>query len=158
MALVKGTNSYVTVDEADAYFEDRLDVSAWEDADETQKSQALTTATSILDNKAWTGTVVDTDQSLAWPRIGVYFDPRLGLQTELTSTVPQRILTATYELAYHLLNNSGIQDSTGSVVDIEVGPIKLKTVSGASLMPSTVKREVNPLLNSGGSRLWWRAN
>jgi len=158
MALVKGTNSYVTVDEADAYFEDRLDSSAWEDSDADQKSRALITATSILDNKAWTGTVVDTDQDLAWPRVGSYFDPRLGLQVELTSTVPQRILKATYELAYHLLNNDGIQDSTGSVVDIEVGPIKLKQVSSASLVPQVVKREINPLLLNRGSRTWWRAN
>ena len=48
MALVKGVNSYATVAEADAYFLNRLDVAAWNDADETQKYQSLITATSFL--------------------------------------------------------------------------------------------------------------
>ena len=30
MALIKGTNSYVTVTEADSYLGNRLDVAAWE--------------------------------------------------------------------------------------------------------------------------------
>ena len=69
MALVKGTNTYVTVDEADTYFETRLDVAAWVNADVAQKEAALVTATSLLDEKPWNGYTPTVTQKLAFPRI-----------------------------------------------------------------------------------------
>jgi hypothetical protein len=158
MALVKGTNSYATVAEADTYFENRIDVAAWTSATETQKAQALVTATQSLDDFDWIGVAVSDSQTLAFPRIGVYFDPRLGMDVEFTTAVPSRVLNATYELAYHLLNNDGLLDDTGSVKDLSVGDIKLTLVHTASKVPDVVKRMVKPLRINGGSNLWWRAN
>jgi hypothetical protein len=159
MALVKGTNSYVTVAEADEFFADRLDVAAWTSADATQKAQALVTATAALDSMSWTGTAVSVTQALAFPRNGVYFDPRLGLETSLDpAAVPERVLTATSELAYHLLNNDGLFDNTGSVDAISVGNISLSKVQAPSKIPYSVKRYITPLLLSGGRNIWWRAN
>jgi hypothetical protein len=159
MALTKGTNSYVTVAEADAYFENRLDVAAWNSADDENKSKALITATGLLDELSWTGVVEDSSQSLAFPRVGSYFDPKIGYSVSFDEgTVPDRIVKATYELAYHLLNNDGLLDNTGSAVDLEVGRIKLKRVNTADLYPSVVTSLINPLKVNGGARLWWRAN
>jgi hypothetical protein len=160
MALAKSTNSYVTVEEADAYFADRLDVVAWTDASETQKAQSLVTATSILDELNWTGYAVSEDQLLAFPRYGDYFDPKLGMTVTLGDEVPQRIIKSTYELAYHLLNNDGLLDDTGGVTDIEVGPIKLKNVKSVSMIPGVVYNMIRPLRSIGGagSRTVWRAN
>jgi hypothetical protein len=157
MALTKGENSYVTVVEADAYFANRLDSDLWDETDDTDKAKALVTATGILDEKAWVGTIVDSEQSLAFPRTGWYKDPKQGMVVELPEDVPQRILKATYELAYHLLNNEGLQDSTGSVTDIEVGPIKLKNIKNVEKNSPAVYRLISPLLANGG-RAWWRAN
>ena len=161
MALVKGTNSYVDLDEAEVYFEDRLDVAAWTDADDESKEQALVTATMLLEEQPWTGYAADETQSLAFPRVGEYFDPRLGINVQLKSTdsdVPVRLKKATYELAYHLINNDGILDSTGKVTDIEVGSISLKTVMTPNVLPNLVRRMIKPLLISGGGRTWFRAN
>jgi hypothetical protein len=156
MALTKGDNSYVTVAEADAYFNDRLDVAAWsEETDELQKARALITATSILDNLEWTGAAVSVDQSLAFPRSGCYFDPRAGAHLKM-SPVPKRIEVATFELAYHLLNNDGLLDDTGSVESLQVGPISLKSIESANKIPSSAKRQINPLLLNGGARTWYR--
>jgi hypothetical protein len=157
MALVKGTNSYVTVAEADSYFLDRLDVAAWTAADEPTKSQALVTATSMLDDLSWVGTAVSESQSLAFPRSGEYFDPRLGTVVSITG-VPLRVQKATYELAYHLLNNDGLQDDTGGVKNISVGPIRLDFIKPPSKIPSNVLRLVKPLQANAGSNSWWRAN
>jgi hypothetical protein len=158
MTLAKGTNSYVTLAEADSYFDDRLDVAAWDNATDLQKSQALMTATKVLDSLEWTGVILSEVQPLAFPRTDSYFDPRLGYMTSLSSTVPSQIINATYELAYHLLNNDGILDNTGSVTDLDVGPISLKSVKSPSLVPPFIKRSIKMLLNNQGANTWWRAN
>lgn len=159
MALAKGTNSYATVSEADSYFEDRLDVAAWTSANPTQKAQALVTATRLIDELDWTGTAVSDTQTLAFPRNGVYFDPRLGSDVILDETsVPSRIIVAIYELAYHLLNNDGLLDDTGTVKNLSIGSIKLDTINSPSKIPLNVKRIIRPLQVNGGSNPWWRSN
>ena len=157
MALTKGTNSYVNLTEADAYFENRLDTVAWSDANDTMKEQALITATMMLDEMNWAGVAVDESQSLAFPRVGTYFDPRIGSEVTFEDT-PGRIVQATYEIAHHLLNNDGLLDDTGGAVSIEVGRIKLDKVRNPSKIPSNVKRIVKPMLVNAGSNVWWRAN
>jgi hypothetical protein len=159
MALVKGTNSYVDVTEADAYFADRIDPGAWSSADAIQKSQALVTATAMLDEIIWTGVAVSDSQPLAFPRSGTYYDPKFGQYISLSELeVPVRIKKANYELAYHLLNNDNLLDDTGSVKDLSVGSIRLSLVLPANKLPAVVKNLVNPLRINAGSNLWWRAN
>lgn len=158
MALAKGTNSYVTREEADTYFSDRIDVAAWTSASDTQKDQALVTATRILDNMKWTGVAISASQALAFPRSGTYHDPKLGYEATLTGSVPTRITDATCELAYHLCNNDGLLDDTGSVSGLSVGQISLQIKSDPSKIPSTVKALISPLLLRGNSAAWWRAN
>jgi hypothetical protein len=160
MALVKGVNSYADLTEADTYFENKLDVAAWTDAAEVQKEQALCTATSILDEMVWIGIISSETQDLAFPRKEAeYFDPKLGTMKSLNSIeVPGRIVNATYELAYHLLNNDGLYDDTGMVKNLELGDIVLETVMPANKTPRVVKSYIKPLLSNSGARTWWRAN
>lgn len=159
MALTKGTNSYVTASEADTYFSTRLDVAAWTAADVTEKEKALVTASGVLDSLTWTGVAVSELQPLAFPRRGFYFDPRIGLRSVLDgTTIPTRVITATSELAYHLLNNDGILDDMGSVKDMNIGQINLSTIKSPNLIPNAVKRLIKPLLTNSGQNSWWRAN
>jgi hypothetical protein len=158
MALVKGTNSFVTRDEANTYFSDRIDISAWTSATDSQKDQSLVTATRMLNNMRWVGTAISEGQALAFPRTGTYYDPKLGYAATLPETVPDRINEATYELAYHLLNNDGLLDDTGSVENLSVGQINLTIKSEASRIPFVVKAIISPLLERTSSRGWWRAN
>jgi hypothetical protein len=158
MALSKNINSYATVAEADTYFKDRLDVEAWISAESTQKAQALVTATSLIDTLNWTGVAVSETQPLAFPRSGVFFDPRLGMDIEFNDSVPSRIIQATFELAYHLLNNDGLLDDTGSVKDLTVGSINLTRVLSPNKIPFSVKRLIKPLQVNQGANLWWRSN
>jgi hypothetical protein len=158
MALSKGTNSYATVEEADSYFEDRIDADAWDSAEDAEKAQALVTASGLLDEKEWTGTIYDEDQDMAWPRTGAYFDPRLGIYAELTTDVPDRIIKATYELAFHLLNNEGVLDSSSTAETIRISTIELTRISSSSVVPSSINRIIRPLLANRGSNAWWRAN
>lgn len=157
MALVKGSNSYVTVLEADEYFSTRLDSTLWDEIDTTRKAQALVTATSILDSQSWTGTASTDSQLLAFPRSCVYFDPMLGI-TVVPTNVPVRIIKATCEQAFHLLNNSGLLDDSGGVTNLNVGSISLSSIRSPSLIPGVVRKLIEPLLINAGSTAWWRAN
>lgn len=159
MAVSKGINSYATVEEADLYFADRLDTAAWIAASPTEKGQALVTATSLLDNMTWTGSAVSETQNLAFPRVCEYFDPKVGGVVYLDGTsVPKRIISAAYELAYHVINNDGVLDDTGSIRSLAVGPITLTDIQTASKIPFTVRTYIKPLLANSGTNPWWRAN
>lgn len=138
MALSKGANSFVTVEEAEAYFDDRLDAAAWNDATEANKPKALITATGmLLDELNW--------------------DPCEGIAVDM-AVVPDQVIKATYELALHILTNSGVLDDTGHVHDLGISGISLGTIVSPSRIPSSVKKLVRSLLKNQGGRLWWRAN
>ena len=158
MALVKGTNAYVSVAEADAYFVDRIDSEAWTSAGEPTKAQALVTATGLLDEMSWTGMAVSDSQALAFPRAGTFFDPRQGTEVYLDENTPERVIKATYELALHLLTNKGLLDETGAVTNLNVGSISLQNIRATEKIPASVRRMVSPLLVNQGNRSWWRAN
>lgn len=160
MSLVKGTNSYVSVSEADSYLSDRLDVAAWTNAPTEQKSQALITATAYLDGLVWIGTVVSESQSLAFPRVGSYDDPFIGATVYFGNTPPKRITDATIELAYHFLNNDGILDDTGGAESISISGIAIMKPKLANKIPEVVRTKIYPLLKSSqrGNNTWWRAN
>lgn len=159
MALVKGTNSYVTVEEANLYFDDRLDSAAWIAASNAEKAKALVQATDLLDELNWTGYAVSDSQELAFPRVGEYFDPRVGTSVILDpESVPKRVIEATYQLARHLLTNAGILDDTGSVESLSVGPVVLTEIRAPARIPTSMMRGLKPLLVNAGSNTWWRAN
>lgn len=169
MALIKGVNSYVTLSEANSYLEDRANVAAWNDASDTKKEQCLVTATSIIDEYKFEGTVVSADQDLAFPRSGFFTDQSRGMRQAFSTYTFQagvdedentlkrdiRLLRrATYEMAYHICNNEGLLDRTGTITDIKVGPIELKEVQDASSTPAMIRSILNPLLKGGGTRYW----
>jgi len=157
MALAKGVNCYATVDEAELYFEDRLDVAAWTSATPEQKAQALVTASQLLEQQKWRGRVVAIDQKMAFPREGQYYDPRLGYTVQMEG-VPRRVIIATFELAYHLLNNDGLLDNAGGVDSISIGPVNLSNIKSPETIPAQVYTQIAPLLVSGGASTWWRNN
>lgn len=159
MALHKGTNAYATVMEAEAYFKDRLDA-GWASAETEKKAQALVTATSILDDRDWPGIAVSESQSLAFPRSGTYFDPKKGYEVSM-DPVPARIITATCELANHLLTNENLQDEGVGLESLDVGPIRMKFTGSSenrALLPEVVLRLIKPLTTNKGANTWWRAN
>lgn len=172
--LTVGTNSYLTVDEANAYFADRVDAAAWTSADVPLKEQALVTASRMLNELIWVGVASADTQKLAFPRIGEYLEPILGKVVQLDSAVvPDRIKAATCEQAYQLLNNDGLLDDTGTVSKLKVDVIELEGLdSSAAQAPrfsSTAESYYYPLTADGcdslmrkysgsGNNTWWRAN
>lgn len=166
MALTVGTNSYVTVAEADAYFGDRLNADSWTSASAAIKSQALVTATRFIDERSWIGQAVSSSQKLGWPRNGaVYLDPRLGRRITIPNTqVPDTVKQAVYEQALHMLKNEDVLAGNGrSYESITVGPISLVDANSkakVSRTASTVASLIAPLTRVAGvagGNTWWRA-
>ena len=168
MALVLNTNSYVTVTEAESYFETRIDDEKWSSASDSLKDDALVTATQIIDNNPWIGSAISSSQALAWPRKNaMYYDPRLGFDVTFTTTeIPYLVKIAVYEQALHLLNNEDLlAQTTQTYESISIGSISLSDsnndVTRISITPSFVLKPLKPLIRRGSQGTgsgWWRAN
>jgi hypothetical protein len=169
MALVKGENSYITLNEADSYFEGRADVNDWDIADASLKEQAIITSTAYLEDLAFVGQAVDANQMLSFPRTGTFRDPSRGLRAQLSSSYTfnsgadelesevnrdiRLLRKVTYELAYHIINNEGLFDSADTIESIKVGPIELTDIKSGSKVPSHIHRSLSPLM-ANSSRYW----
>lgn len=158
MALVLGVNSYVTVEAADSYFEDRLDSDAWTSATPTKKAQALVTSSRMLNELPWLGVAAAADPVLAFPRVMRYYDATLGEYIDLSGAfTPQRVMDASCELAIHMLLNEGLQEESGDVSDMSVSKVKLEGIKPPPRFPLAVKRLVG-MYQSQVDRSVWRSN
>lgn len=118
-------NSYVTLAEANTYFETVPDSSTWTSKTDDQKNRALISATRWLDGLSYYGDRCTTTQALKWPR-DTYTVDGVDLACSL---IPSPIKSATFELARSLANDtSAITNSTGTGVyeQVELGDLKVK--------------------------------
>jgi len=72
-SLTVGTDTYISIEDADAYMEGRLNSADWFNADNLDanlKVSALHMATKMIDRQRYIGRIASLTQPLAWPRIG----------------------------------------------------------------------------------------
>ena len=119
-------NSYVTLAEANTYFETVPDSATWDDKTEDQKNRSLISATRWIDSLNFYGDRCDNDQALKWPRNNYHVD-RVEL---VCNVIPADIKYATYELARALANDTdavtGNTGTTGLYDQVELGDLKVK--------------------------------
>ena len=142
-------NSYVTLAEANTYFETVPDSTTWDDKTDDQKNRALISATRWIDNQVFYGDRCDVEQALCWPRNNYHVD-----RVELTcSVIPADIKYATYELARALANDTesitGSTGDTGLYEAVKLGDLEVK-YNTASQATGTVNNvfDVYPWLQS----------
>lgn len=118
VTLTVGTNTYVTLAEAEDYLAERLGVAAWDAADTGDRSRALKAAARAIDSMSLRGRRVDDEQAMEFPR--AYWEsfdrPRFTEEHERWSAsivgagytydeeVPQRVKDAQCEEALALLD------------------------------------------------------
>lgn len=132
MALVVGTNSYINVSDADTYFLHRIHAADWDAATEPTKTDALVTATAMLDRQEWMGSKTGDPQTLDWPRTGVS-DPE-GNAVD-SATVPQFILDAACELGLALIQDLTVQtnkDTGTNIKALKAGSAGIQYFKGTS--------------------------
>lgn len=101
----ENANSYVTLAEADAFFEEQALSTAWDAAADDDKNRALISATRRLDQEDFRGVPVNSltgkassdTQALQWPRSGAGF---------LKTVIPEPIKRATMKLAYSFVDDT----------------------------------------------------
>jgi hypothetical protein len=127
-ATLGGTtaNSYVTLAEANTYFETAPDSSTWTDKTDDQKNRALISATRWIDALSFYGARCTDTQALSWPRENYMVD---GVALSCT-LIPQRIKAATFELARALANDTdaitGTSGLTGTYDEVALGELRVK--------------------------------
>jgi hypothetical protein len=150
-------NVYVTVVEADAYLEARLNSSAWTGTE--PKKIALVEATREVSLARYQGNVAADTQALTWPRTGVVDPDATSSYTEYASDViPQRVKDATCELALEFLKagttDIAALDSKQNVIQKTVGPLSTtysdpsQRATGIARYPRVMKL-LSPLLAVG---------
>ena len=127
-ATLKGetSNSYVTLAEANTYFETAPEESTWDDKTDDQKNRALISACRWLDSLNYLGDRCDNDQALKWPRNNHHVD-----NVELVCTaIPVGIKYAQYELARALANDTdaitGNKGTDGTYEEVKLGELEVK--------------------------------
>lgn len=95
MAVVVGSDSYVTNAEATAYLANAVNGQGWANLTSAAQDRALITATRMLDRAIWQGTKTVSTQTLAWPRT----DVTCRGTAVASDAVPDDIKTGQIELA-----------------------------------------------------------
>ena len=119
-------NSYVTLAEADAYFETVPSSTQWDNKQDDKKNRALIAATRWIDSFVFFGDRCDHGQALKFPRNNYQVD---GVELAC-STIPVNIKYAQYELARALANDSeamtGNVGTDGNIEEVKLGDIQVK--------------------------------
>jgi hypothetical protein len=124
-ATVGGSDStsFVTVEEADAYFSVHPFGENWFELDQSQKESYLMMSTRSISALCWTGQATSPDQALAWPRVGMVSTTGYPIPDNV---IPKEIKYMTMELAFRTYS----EGSTGSS---STGDQGLKRVKAGSV-------------------------
>ena len=136
----QAANSYLTLDEANTYFEGRFGADLWMTFTDDQKMQLILTSTKVLDNCLFGGLKTDPTQPLNWPRKNLF--NRDGRLIDRAS-IPAKMKEATCEYAYwvwteedRLLSDVEIQQ----VDSVNLGPLDIKVNAKKIFFPLKVEQ------------------
>ena len=119
-------NSYVTLAEANSYFETSPSSTQWDNKTDDKKNRALIAATRWIDTLVFYGDRCDESQALKFPRTNYQVD---GVELSC-STIPNNIKYAQYELARALANDTdaitGTTGKDGNFSEVKLGDLQVK--------------------------------
>ena len=127
-ATIKGenANSYVTLTEANDYFDTSPDSSTWTNKTDDQKKRSLISAARWIDTFIFYGDRCDDGQALKFPRNNYQVD---GVELACTK-IPNGIKYAQYELARALANDAdaitGTTGKEGNISEAKLGDLEVK--------------------------------
>lgn len=128
MTLTLGSDTYIPLAAADAYFAAR-DVASWPGATTQAREAALLQATVYLDGAyRFIGEIADAAQALAWPRLGATDGDGRSIDG-----IPDRVAHACAELALIALAGplAPPEHRGGRVTEERIGPLSVSYASGA---------------------------
>lgn len=146
-------NSYVTLVEANLYFEDRIHSELWSEF--TKKEALLITSSRLLDwYVKWKGYRSSSTQSMQWPRTGVL--RRDGSSVD-TNIIPDEVKIAVYELSLSSITIDRTSDNPlAGIEEVRVSSLMIKADNGdsdstaADVIPEKVWKIISDLYSIGG--------
>lgn len=140
--ITVGVNTYVSLTDANALAVSRLFSAPWNAATDDTRTQALTTATALLDRLRWQGRKLALTQPLAFPRV----PDRCPHGYPLHASVPPEIVTATVELAIDLLANGKLPGGPAIQSRMLGDSMVMYYPSTADDLPRHVRKLIEPHL------------
>lgn len=147
-------NSYVTLSEATAYFENRMHASDWEDVND--QSKLLISSSQMLDWYInWKGNKATVAQSMQWPREGAIRPDGTVIENDV---LPAEVKTAVYELAFTSIEaDPTTVDPLAGIGQLRAGSLMIKAgaekpnQTNAKVVPDHIYRILSDLYNQGSS-------
>jgi len=144
-------NSYVSVQEADAYFLQRANSAKWEPVED--KEAALITASRLLDwQLKFDGEKVSATQSMQFPRTEVWMSDGLEYPSDI---IPSEIKYAVFELAYLSIGVDRTADNALAGIDqVKAGPLFIKSTPAgygstkSEIIPQFIKTMISDFIVS----------
>lgn len=147
----ENSNSYVTLAEANSYFESRIGSELWTVANNDKRAMALITAANDIDRLLNpNGTIASDTQAMNFPRVGLV-DPK-G-RNVLPTIIPVEIKKAQYEQAFYLLSTGG---SINNPAVLGKGILRAQVSSlhvtfDKTFVPNSISKVVQTILAFWGS-------
>lgn len=148
-----GENSYIDIDNADAYFAIRYGAEAWAELSNEVKDKLLITATQRIDRLPLKGRKYVYTQTLNFPRYldYCYFNEQsyIGSLTN-SGIIPTEVEKATCEEAFALLNTEAIKRQElqrQGVSSFSIGKLS-ESYSGSKSLSFLVSQDAKDLLKS----------
>tara|TARA_R110000796_G_C14571530_1_gene435759 strand:- start:3298 stop:3834 length:537 start_codon:yes stop_codon:yes gene_type:complete len=113
---VTGANSFISLANAEIFFESEIEKAEWTAADDATKNIALANAARIMDEQyRWKGTRSNDPQPMPWPRQSVTVEYR----RISSSTIPTPIINAQCLIALEFLQQLSFQAAASNANDIK---------------------------------------
>jgi hypothetical protein len=146
-------NSYAEVEEADAYFETRVNSTKW--VNTLDKEAALISASLLLDwQLIFDGFKTSNLQARQFPRTGIIKSGEYEVPSDI---IPIEVKQAVFELAYSSIGVDRIADNSLSGIEqIKAGSLFIKATpagvqsTNASIIPDYIKRMLSEYIVSSG--------
>lgn len=118
-------SAYLTIVDAQDYFDERLHTEAWDSAEDVDRDKALAMATKLIDRINYLGEKTDSSQELQFPRFS---------DTE----VPQDILNACAEIALKLLEGFDPEMEFENLLMVSQGYANVRSTYDRSRVPEHI--------------------
>ena len=148
------SNSYITVAEADSYFEGMLHTNVWTGMTTAEKVASLVWATRLIDNLfIWYGAKETLEQKLDFPRVGIVSRDNavtIGYDYVVGDFIlPEELKNAVCELAILLKSTDRtLESDTKGIKSLGVGSIKLQFEGKEA--PEEIPKSIENMLSNLG--------
>lgn len=145
-------NTYISLADADTYFESHVYSTGWDAATDANKNIALAMATRLLDAYCiFEGRKIGDSQALEFPRFDI--KDRSGFLI-VSTTIPQALKDATAEFAQFMIASDRTADASGKGFKLlKAGSLTMQPDTGDKppVMPDVVKQLINFLGRPAGT-------